>query len=1302
MYRLYRTPALSEAEASRFRQQGEKRLSLSLPPLVSEWCYYIVSRAPLSSEEEAILRWLVAETFQPNYCSPESFLGHCRTVMEIGPQLNFETPWSSAAVAVCRSCGLTTVSRIERSVRYGLFDIDLTPAQEAEFLEPLYDRMVQVVYPSSPDSFESGKTSDPVRLIPLLEEGETALWRINQELGFGWDQQDVAMIAQLFRDILRRNPTDVELIQIAQANSEHSRHWFFRGQHIIDGAPCQRTLMDIVRAPWQANPNNSLIAFYDDSSAIRGGGILAQFPEQPGQPSLYRLGHRIMHPILTAETHNFPTGVAAYEGAGTGTGGRIRDKHVTGRGALVIAGGAAYCTGNLHIPGYDLPWEQDSWAHPENLKSPLEIMIRASDGASNYGNCFGEPVIYGFIRTFDLLLPDGYRAWFRPIMFTVGSGLIDNQHIRKGKPEPGMLVVQIGGPAYRIGLGGGSASSMIQGQNTATLDYDAVQRPDPQMENRLDRCFKACVALAERNPIVTSHDLGAGGDCNAVPEIVEPAGARINLRAIPVGDQSLSTLVIWGNESQERDVLLIRPAGLDLLRTICEREDLPLAVIGEVTGDGRLVLFDETDQTTPVDLPLAEVLGEIQPKTFVLETIAPAREVLHLPADLTIRQALERVLRLPAVGSKRFLTTKVDRSVSGLIAQQQCVGPNQLTLSDYAVIAHSYAELTSGTALSIGEQPIKGLVSTEAMARLAVAEAILNLSGAVVSGLPNIRCSANWMLAAKLPGEGVWLRRAAEAMRDIMIELGIAVDGGKDSLSMAVKTVGPDGAETIVKAPGELVISAYVDMPDVSRKVTPDFKAAGNVIIFADLAAGCQRLGGSALAQVFSQVGDECPDVEDAQLLKRTFETVQSLVRNGQVISLHDRSDGGLITTVLEMAFAGNTGCRIQLPSGVNPISHLFNEEIGLVLECCDPASLRIALEQAGIPSLVLGVVTDVSERIVIMQDDQALLDESMIELRRVWEETSTQIDRLQANPDCVDQESRVNARLVTSPRYFLTFEPKTRLAPVQSGIRPTVAILREQGSNGDREMAAAFSSVGFEAWDVTMTDLVSGRITLEQFQGIAFVGGFSFADVLDAGKGWAGVIRFNRQVAEQFERFRQRPDTFSLGICNGCQLMALLGWVPGFKLSDARQPRFIRNASRRFESRFATVRVLPSPAIMLQGMAGSILGIWVAHAEGRLHVPDADQLEAILQQHLAPLQFVDEQGEATEEYPLNPNASPQGITALCSEDGRHLAMMPHPERTFLTWQWPWLPDTWRRNLTVSPWLRLFQNAYNWCVQTGH
>jgi phosphoribosylformylglycinamidine synthase len=1293
-----------------FITDAERVVGRPVGQVETEYCFYVGTEGPLGDQDHAVLSYALSETFEPEQFGPRSFLeGRYPTILEYGPRLNFETAWSSNAVEICHRSGAHLVRRLERSVRLGL-SVALTDEQAEEILAPLHDRMTEMRYREPLESFDSGLIVEPVRTIPFLAKGIAALQDFDREYGCSWDESDLDIIAGIFRR-LDRDPTDVELFQIAQANSEHSRHWVFKGEFWVDGERVpEKHLMDVVRQPLAASGPNSVIAFCDDSSAIRGAQVSVLAASRADGPSALEPTRALLHPTLTAETHNFPSGVAPYPGAATGGGGRIRDNQAVGRGGLVCASGAAYCVGNLHLPGYELPWEEDGYTHPADLASPSEILIEASNGASGYGNCFGEPLIYGFTRTYGQKLPDGYRSWYKPIMYSVGAGQIRGEHTVKGKPEKDMLVVQVGGPAYRIGMGGGAASSMEQGANVQELDFNAVQRGDPEMEQRVNRLMRACTELGEQNPIVSAHDLGAGGDCNALPEIVEPTGAVIDLRAIPVGDKTLSVLEIWGNESQERNALLIRPAELGVLEGIAERENVPLAVVGRVTGDGILVLHDSSDDSRPVDLPLDDILGQLPPKRYEFQRRAPRGmgradlAPLVLPPAADLRRVLEMVLRLPSIGSKRFLTNKVDLDVTGLVIQRQLVGPRHLPLSDYAVIAQTYDD-PSGTVLSLGEQPLKGLISPQAGVRMAVAEALLNMAGAVITGIADIKCSANWMLAVKQPGEGAWLYDAACALRDLLTELGVAIDGGKDSLSMASQGTAPDGSSELVKTPPQLVMAPYALMPDVEVRVTSDLRQDGSRLLLLQV-GDKHRLGGSAFAQVLSQLGDEAPDIEEAASLKGVFEAVQDLVKSGAILSCHDVSDGGLMVTLLEMAFAGDKGWQVSLDAdgldgqgapaaeasgGAEGLyAALFAEEAGVVIEVADEQLTREILRRHGVTGIDLGLVqgTDVE----LSYGGAVVLKESVRALHAVWEETSYQLERLQQNPDCADQEWRSHRAPASTSPYRLSYDPD---APVGrrggSAVRPKAAVLREEGTNGDRELAAAFRAAGFEAWDVTMTDLMAGGAVLDEFQLLTFPGGFAFADVLDSAKGWASVIRNNERLSAQFADFFARPDTLSLGVCNGCQLMGLLG-IPGFELADVLKPRFIKNDSERFESRFSTVSIGKSPALMLQGMEGSVLGVYVAHGEGRLHVPDPATLDWIVKNHLAPVRYVDPEGRATTVYPYNPNGSPQGIAALCSPDGRHLAIMPHPERCYQLRQWPWVPREWACN--DSPWMRMFRNAY--------
>ncbi len=1260
-----------------------------------EYCYYIETSAQLTEKELEILTWLLAETFQEENFGEKSFYNKSKKrIVEIGPRLNFETAYSTNAVAICRTCGLEKVSRIELSRRYLL-----PPKIEMEqFVTAHHDRMTECVYNKPLDSFEIGIEPEKVYTIPLLEEGIEALRKFNLKMGLGMDEWDIEFYYNLFINNIGRNPTNVECFQLGQANSEHSRHWFFKGRLVIDGKEIPEALLQMIKSPLDSNPSNSVIAFKDNSSAIKGYAISTIIPKYPGTTSPFNIQDCTYHLIFTAETHNFPSGVAPFPGAETGTGGRIRDVQATGRGGLVIAGTAGYCTGNLNIPGYQIPGEDSKFDYPSNLASPLKIMIRESDGASDYGNKFGEPVIQGFTRTFGLRLPDGERReWVKPIMFTGGIGQIDDLHIKKEKPEQGMVIVEVGGPAYRIGIGGGAASSMIQGENREELDFNAVQRGNAQMEQKMNRVIRACIEMGDKNPIMSVHDQGAGGPCNVLTELVDPSGGRVEIRNIQVGDKTMSVLEIWGAEYQERNAFLIKSEHLSEFQLICRREKVNCEVLGNITGDGRIVVNDNWEESdpvkfTPVDLGLDDILSGIPRKKFELESIPGKLDLLLLPNDLSVENTLKSIFSLPSVGSKGFLVRKVDRSVTGLIARQQCCGPLQLPVSDVSVVAQSHFGLT-GAAIAIGEQPIKVLVDPAAGARMALGEALTNMVWALISDFENIKCSVNWMWAAKLPGGGASLYKAADALIKLMKEIGIAADGGKDSLSMAAQV-----GDEMVKAPGQVVVSAYASMSDITKVITPDIKRPGeSKLIFIDIAPGKERLGGSAVAQVFDQIGDDTPDVENPFLLAGAFKAVQKMIKEDLIIAGHDRSDGGLITTLVEMALAGNCGINVKLPIKDGSVPLLFSEELGLVIEYLPQFEPKITdiLGDFNVPFLILGD-TQKKRHVVVRGLDKVKMNVDTTTLLTWWEATSDELENHQMNPKLAKEQAKAHKRI--GPSYHISFKPKATLPELlEKDEKPRVAIMREEGSNGDREMTSAFFAAGFEPWDVTMKDMLEGKIILDDFRGIVFVGGFTYADVLDSAKGWAGIIKFSPRLKEMFDGFYSRPDTFSLGVCNGCQLMTLIGWVPWKGIDEKKQPRFISNPSGRFESRWTTVKILKSPSIMLKGMEDSILGIWVAHREGHLHCPDDKILSDISDSKLVPIVFVDDKGAATEKYPFNPNSSPSGYTALCSPDGRHLAMMPHPERSFLLWQWPWIPDKLHSELSTSPWLKMFQNAREWC-----
>ncbi len=1249
------------------------------------YCFNVESIKPLSDEEMTRLRLILADGFLLETVSLTPVLTGDK-VIEVGPRMNFATAWSSNMVSICHATGLDMVTRVERSRRY------LVPAgaDVQEFIDSKHDRMTECHYPEPLTTFETGVEPEKVYEVDLMSQGPDGLLTIP---GISMDEWDRNLYYNYFVKEQKRNPTIVEIMDLNNANSEHSRHGFFKGKQIIDGEEQEGTLFDLVIDTLNENPKGSIIAFKDNSSVIEGYPLTTLLPTEPGKPCGFKAKDVTYHPLLTAETHNFPTGVAPFPGAETGTGGRIRDVQGTGKGGFVIAGTAGYCVGNLNIPGYKLSWEEE-YPCPSNLATALDIEIEASNGASDYGNKFGEPLIMGFTRSFDMRLESGERWGFlKPIMFTAGVGQIDSRHTEKEAEAKGMLIVQVGGPAYRVGFGGGAASSMMQGENESDLDFDAVQRGDAEMEQKMNRVIRACNEMGDKTLIDVIHDQGAGGPANVLKELVEKSGGRVEIRNVRVGDPTMSVLEIYVAEYQERCGFLIRPENIARFNDICNREKVGCEILGEVTGDLRFVLHDLNDGTTPVDIDLSTLLGEIPQKTFTDTRNIPQFSPLKLADDWTVEKGLHDVLRLVSVGSKRFLTNKVDRAVTGLIAQQQCCGPLQLTVSNVGVVAQSHFSKT-GIATSIGEQSIKMLIDPAAGARMAVGESLTNMVWAKIEEMEQIKCSANWMWAPKLEGEGAALYDAAKAMRDIMIDVGMAVDGGKDSLSMATMV----GEET-VKSPRELVISNYAAMPDMTQVITPDIKNVGSTLIFIDPSSGAHRMGGSALAHVNKQMGDKSPDVDNGELLKKAFLAVQQMITAGLITAGHDRSDGGLATTLLEMAFAGNCGLQLSLTGSCSVSDYLFNEELGLVVECSlgSEGEVEKLIADAGLSFAVLGkTVSD--KQISLSYNDESVLDQDMRVLRGWWEETSYQLEKLQINPDCAEEEKKAIYDR-KGPVYNVPFTPEpTAKEILEVEQKPRVAILRDEGSNSDREMTSAFYAAGFEPWDICMNDLLAGKIHLSNFKGLAAVGGFSYADVPSSAKGWAATIQFNDRLKKMFDDFYSRPDTFTLGICNGCQLFGLLGWVPEYGVPAEKQPRFTHNDSGRFESRWTTVKIQQSNSIMLQGMEDLVFGIHVDHGEGKLHFPDKEIMTQVKENGMTPMVYVDDEGTATEQYPYNPNGSSEGLAGLCSEDGRHLAIMPHPERCFLPWQAHYLPRE-MKDLEVTPWMKMFQNAYEWCMK---
>lgn len=1297
LYRFYKKPLLSEAKAAGLS------VKLGVKGIRTEKVFCVESLKELSKRELENLRWLLADIYEPNNLSRKSFLGS--EAIEVGPSLNFETSNSTNAVSICHSCGLKNIIRLEEGRRYLVAGRHTISAKEIELMLPfLHDEANEDYYSNGLISFATSKKAERLKYIPVMEKGMEALRMANEKYGAGMDEEDLNYYLYLCRDLMKRNPTDAEFRDLGNTNSEHSRHHRFRAKLIIDGKEIPFTLMELIKSTLK-NKENSVIAFGDNSSSIFGHRVSVLIPERPGFPSPVRMAELLYHYVLTCETHNHPCYIFAYAGAGTGGGGRRRDNQAVGRGGIVVAGSTGFLGGNLYLPNYHLSWEDPSFHYDPHKESPLSFFINATNGAFDDGNQFGEPVILGFAESFGMRIGKERWEYAKPVMFSGGFGFMDDQHKKKRKPILGMLVVKMGGKGFRIGEGGSSASSMIQGENKINLDKKSTQRADGEMAKKTDAVLQTCIQMGDKNPIESIHDQGAGGNGNVLKELIEPLGGKIHLRKIILGDKTMSAAEIWVAEYQENLALLINPDRWEEFKAICEREKAPVSIVGTITGDGKVVVIDEKNKTIPIDLELKKVLGDYPQKTFCDNRRTLDIAPIDIPDGLDVRQSIEMVFRLLGIASKEWMVHKVDRSVTGKVVQQQCVGPLQIPLSNYSVIAPSPFGF-NGEANSIGLRPTIGLISPESMSRMSVADSLIKLMFVAVNGIENIKASANWMLAAKIPGGMAWLYYAVKALVDSLEKVEVDIDGGKDSLSMAATIPLPDGEKEIVCSPGTLVFSTYADCPDYRKRVTPDIKKPGeSKLIFVDLAQGKTRLGGSALAQVLKQIGNSCPDADDLNLLKKVFGSIQKLIQENLILAGHKKGRGGLLTTLSEMSFSGNCGIKIHLEhedSEKSAIEALWNEELGFVIECLpeNEGIIFSELEKAGLDKKYIQSIGCASKekQIRIIFNHEVVVDEDMRKLRDIWRDTSYQMDLQQNIKSCVESERRNNYDRI-GPQYRLGFDPDMYSSTVVDypGKIP-VAIIREEGTNSDEEAIAACFLAGLQPYDVTLTDIEAGRITLRNFRIVVIPGGFSYKDVLGSAKGFAGVIKFNAKVMQEFNEFFARPDTLSLGICNGCQLMVILGIVP-WKMPEIFQPALVRNVSEKFESRFVSVRIFPSPSIMLKGMEGSILGIHVAHGEGRFLTKNKSLLNKIISKNLAPVRFVDDYGNPTEEYPFNPNGSPLGISALCSEDGRHLAIMPHPERTALRHRWHYWPEEWEK-IKNSPWLRMLQNARISCEKT--
>ena len=1245
--------------------------------------------APLDAEARLRLTRLMLATDGRPEALPDG------QMLLVVPRLGTISPWSSKATDIAHNCGLEPVQRLERGIAWYFTNADGRALDDDELglLTPLiHDRMTETVLTAPEDAARLFTESAPAPLqhVDIQGHDKRALEQANRELGLALSDDEIDYLLENFTR-LGRNPSDVELMMFAQANSEHCRHKIFNADWTLDGQPQDLSLFNMIRNTYHRHPGQVLTAYSDNSSVIRGYATERFFPEPDSR--VYTAHSEDVHILMKVETHNHPTAIAPHPGAATGSGGEIRDEGATGRGSRPKAGLTGFSVSNLRIPGFEQPWEVD-YGKPERIASALDIMLEGPIGGAAFNNEFGRPNLCGYFRSYEQAHQGGVRGYHKPIMIAGGLGNIRAEHVKKGAIPPGARIIVLGGPAMQIGLGGGAASSMASGQSAEDLDFASVQRDNPEMERRCQEVIDRCWARGTENPIVSIHDVGAGGLSNAIPELIDDSGlgGRFELREIPNDEPGMSPLAVWCNESQERYVLAILAADLPLFDAICRRERCPYAVLGEATAERQLVLTDRLLGQDCIDMPMQVLLGK--PPKMSRRAQSPAPHTTTFDGrDIVPGEALRRVLSLPTVADKSFLITIGDRSITGLVVRDQMVGPWQTPVADCAVTASGYTGYT-GEAMAMGERSPLAIHNGPASGRMAIGEALTNLAAARILELGEVVLSANWMAACGQDHEDAILYQTVRAVgMELCPALGINIPVGKDSLSMQTVWEDEDGHKAVT-APVSLIVSAFAPVADVRQSLTPQLRhdAGETELLLIDMGLGRRRLGGSCLAQVYQQTGGEVPDLEDPEAFRAFFRAIQVLNEAGHLLAYHDRSDGGLITTLCEMAFASRCGLDIGIAAlGNDALAVLFAEELGAVVQIpVDSRDTVIETLEAG--GRLAGHIHPLGRpnndlSLHIRSGAVTVLDEDLFELHRCWSETSYRMQALRDNPECARQEfDRLLDREDPGLGLDLTFEPLP--APViHSGAHPRIAILREQGVNGQAEMAAAFDRAGFEAVDVHMSDIITGQDDLAGYQGLVACGGFSYGDVLGAGGGWAASIRYNARASEAFSRFFQRGDSFTLGICNGCQMLSRLhDLIPG----AAHWPRFTRNLSEQFEARLVMVEVLESPSLFLTGMAGSRLPIVVAHGEGRAEFGAPGQAG----QAAVALRYVDNQGQATEDYPANPNGSPGGITGLCTDDGRVTIMMPHPERVFLSRQYSWLPPDWRGE--DGPWMRMFRNARAW------
>jgi len=1286
-----------------------KRIAPQVAGVAAEFWHFVeMARAP-DEGTRALLERLLDDgaPLEPQARSGERFL--------VVPRIGTISPWSSKATDIARNCALDGVSRIERGCLY--YVRGMPAAARAAIAAGLHDRMTETVLSGPEAAAQLFQHVAPRALarVDVLARGRPALESANRSLGLALSEDEIDYLLEAYRE-LGRDPTDAELTMFAQANSEHCRHKIFNADWIIDGEHMQRSLFAMIRHTHAVAPQGTIVA-YSDNAAVMQGRVAQRF--HPDARGVYRAQPGMTHTVMKCETHNHPTAISPFPGAATGAGGEIRDEGATGRGAKPKAGLVGYSVSHLRIPGAEQPWEANGPGKPERIVSALEIMLEAPIGAAAFNNEFGRPNLAGYFRSFELDLGGVTRGYHKPIMLAGGIGNISAAHTGKSALPEGALLAQLGGPGMLIGMGGGAASSMGAGANIADLDFDSVQRGNAEMQRRAQEVIDRCWALGEANPILSIHDVGAGGLSNALPELVHAAGrgARFDLRAVPSEDSGMSPREIWCNEAQERYVVAIAPDSLETLRAICARERCPLALLGTATADGRLVVADPRFENLPVDLPLETLLGKPPKMLRDVRRAAPARLPFDL-AGIDLRQAALRVLRHPAVADKTFLVSIGDRMVGGLCARDPFVGPWQVPVADCAVTLLDF-DGTAGEAFAVGERAPLALLDAPASGRMAVAEAITNLAAARIASLERVKLSANWMAAAGSEGEDAELYDTVRAVAlDFCPALGVSIPVGKDSLSM--RTAWRDGGiEKQVIAPLSLIVSAFAPVEDARGTLTPRLRSdqGDSELVLVDLGGGKNRLGGSILAQVYGALGETAPDADDPQRVKALFDAVQALAQENLLLAYHDRSDGGLFVTACEMAFAGHCGVTLsldaiafdaavedvdafkrdseaQLAGRMNDLAlaALFAEELGAVLQIRASARARVMevlrAHDLGADTHIIGQ-PNARDEIRITRNARTVFAEPRIALQRAWSETTWRLQALRDNPACAQEEyDRVLDAKDPGIHFAPSFDAAEDIAApyLARGARPRIAVLREQGVNSQVEMAMAFTRAGFEAVDVHMTDILAGRADLAGFRGAVACGGFSYGDVLGAGQGWAKSILFNARARAVFETYFARRDSFALGVCNGCQMLAALKEIiPG----AAHWPTFLRNRSEQYEARFVMVEVLESPSILFRGMAGSRMPVASAHGEGRAQfAADADARSAI-----AALRYIDHYGKPTDTYPLNPNGSPGGLTGFTTADGRFTAIMPHPERVFRSVQMSWAPDGAGED---SPWMRIFRNARVW------